>query len=180
MIFIKADCIFSLSFFGHQCPKDCHRPDLHVPTEMLVYKINNKVVCRWIWTKRSVHDTRLSDSSWSCLFDGYVCPRGSCVLGDPSENGKLFNGWCFAFPREAMSVVTMNPDGSVRVRPYNSWIFKLQIWSNNPSSKQCSMYCMVNVFENYITTDICIHFYYVHVIFHLVVHLVLTPILFKI
>ena len=26
---------------------------------------------------------------------------------------------------EALSLVTMNPDGSVRVWPYNSWIFKV-------------------------------------------------------
>ena len=95
---------------------------------MLVYKVNNKVVA-------SGYEQR----GWSMIHGcpiptGHVCMMVTsvqgdhvppCILGDPSENGKLFNGGFFAFPVEALSLVTMNPDGSVRVRPYNSWIFKV-------------------------------------------------------
>ena len=67
---------YNYEFFNS---KNCHLPDLYVPTEMLVYKVNNKVVASWIWTKRPVHDTWLSNSNWSCVYDGYVCSRGSCA-----------------------------------------------------------------------------------------------------
>ena len=111
---------YNYEFFNS---KNCHLPDLYVPTEMLVYKVNNKVVA-------SGYEQR----GWSMIHGcpiptGHVCMMVTsvqgdhvppCILGDPSENGKLFNGGFFAFPVEALSLVTMNPDGSVRVRPYNS------------------------------------------------------------
>ena len=43
-----------------------------------------------------------------------------CVLGDPSENGKLFVGGFFALPRESLSLVKLDPLGKVVFAPYSS------------------------------------------------------------
>ena len=88
---------------------------------MLVYKIHNKVVAGGYEQKgrSTIHGCHIPP--------GHVCVmvtsvKGDhvppCILGDPTENGKLFTGEFFAFPRESLSVVKMDPDGSVLVQPY--------------------------------------------------------------
>lgn len=88
---------------------------------MLVYKVNNVVVAGGYEQKgRSfIHGHPiLAEHVCVLLTSAKEDHDAPCVLGDPSENGKLFVGGLFALLRESLSVVKLDPFGTVVFEPY--------------------------------------------------------------
>lgn len=85
---------YNYEFFNS---KNCHLLDLYVPTEMLVYKVNNKVVA-------GGYEQRGRSMIHGCpIPTGHVCMMVTsvqgdhvppCILGDPSENDDVTRCVC--------------------------------------------------------------------------------------
>lgn len=76
-----------------------------------MYKVNSVVVaCGYEQEGRSFIQGRSipAEYVWVLLTSAKENHDAPCVLGDPSENGKLFVGGFFAPPRESLSTSGLN------------------------------------------------------------------------
>ena len=90
---------------------------------MLVYKLNGVVVAGGYEQKgwSFIHGNPIPATHVCVLLTSAKEDHDApCLLGDPSENSKLFVGGFSALPREALSVVKLDPFGTVVFEPYSA------------------------------------------------------------